>query len=101
MLPSDALFSTAEMASAFSAESHVQQTLRFEAALARAEARAGLIPEAAATAIGAACRVELFDVPALYREAALAGTLPIPLVRALTERLEGDARRFVHWGATT
>ncbi|MBO0780004.1 MAG: adenylosuccinate lyase family protein, partial [Ktedonobacteraceae bacterium] len=32
---------------------------------------------------------------------ARAGTLAIPLVRMLTERVEGDARKFVHWGATS
>jgi 3-carboxy-cis,cis-muconate cycloisomerase len=40
-------------------------------------------------------------VAALYREAAVAGTPAIPLVRALTEQVAGDAHRFVHWGATS
>ncbi len=75
--------------------------LRFEAALARAEARAGVIPAAAADAIGAACQVERFDVAALYREAALAGTLAIPLVRKLAEQAGEAGGRFVHWGATS
>ena len=99
MEPADPLFSAPEMATVFSREAHVRQMLAFEAALARAEARAGVIPPDAATAIAAACRVELFDVPALYREAALAGTPTIPLVRMLTARVAGDAGRFVHWGA--
>src|SRR6266849_10152079 len=99
--PSDLLFSTPGMAAAFSPEAHVRGMLAFEAALARAEARAGIIPQEAATVITANCREELFDVAALYREAAVAGTPAIPLVRMLTAREEGDAQKFVHWGATS
>lgn len=75
--------------------------LDFEAALARAEARAGVIPEGAAAAIAEKCDLELFDVSSLLREEAVAGTLPIPLVRALTGQVRDDARGFVHWGATS
>src|SRR5258707_4378600 len=99
--PSDLLFSTPGMAAAFSPEAHVRGMLAFEAALARAEARAGIIPQEAATVIAANCREELFDVAALYREAAVAGTPAIPLVRMLTAQVDGDAKRFVHWGATS
>jgi 3-carboxy-cis,cis-muconate cycloisomerase len=97
----DALFTTPEMADLFSGEGHVRRMLDFEAALAQAEGRAGVIPSEAAEAIAAACRVELYDVPALLRETAVAGTLAIPLSKALSSRVEGDARRFVHWGATS
>jgi 3-carboxy-cis,cis-muconate cycloisomerase len=75
--------------------------LAFEAALAHAQARAGMIPQEAASAISASCRVELFDVAALYREAAVAGTPAIPLVRMLTARVVGDGQKYVHWGATS
>ncbi len=99
--PIDHLFSTPTMSAAFSPQAHVREMLTFEAALARAEARAGIIPQEAATVIAANCRVELFDVTALYREAAVAGTPAIPLVRMLTAQVEGDAQKFVHWGATS
>jgi 3-carboxy-cis,cis-muconate cycloisomerase len=85
----------------FSAAAHVGHMLRFEAALARAEARAGMIPTAAAIAIADACRVELFDVPALERDALHAGTLAVPLVQQLISRVSVDARPYVHWGATS
>jgi 3-carboxy-cis,cis-muconate cycloisomerase len=97
----DTLFSTPEMLSVFSGESHVRQMLAFEAGLARAQAEAGIIPPDAAAAIADRCRVELFDVAALFREAVPAGTQAIPLVRRLTELVEGDARKYVHWGATS
>jgi 3-carboxy-cis,cis-muconate cycloisomerase len=97
----DGLFTTPGMSTVFSYESSVQHMLRFEAALALAEARAGIIPLECAQAIAASCRVELFDVASLYREAAVAGTLAIPLVRLLSERVDTEARKYVHWGATS
>jgi 3-carboxy-cis,cis-muconate cycloisomerase len=99
--PTDALFSTPPMSAAFSPRAHVRGMLRFEAALAHAEARVGIIPQEAAAIIAANCREELFDVAALYREAAVAGTPAIPLVRKLTARVAGDAQKYVHWGATS
>lgn len=95
------LFSTPTMSAAFSPEAHVRGMLAFEAALASAEARAGIIPQEAALVIAASCREELFDITALYHEAATAGTPAIPLVRMLTARVTGDAQKFVHWGATS
>src|SRR6185312_11944227 len=92
---------SSSMAALFAPSSHVQHLLDFEAALAHAEAQAGLIPARAAQAIARCCHVELFDVAALYQEAALAGTPVIPLVRMLTAQVEESARGFVHWGATS
>lgn len=99
--PIDILFSTEQMSAVFSSEAHVQGMLTFEAALAHAEAQAGIIPQQAANDIGAHCKVELFDVAALYREAVSAGTPAIPLVRMLTAQVKGEAQKFVHWGATS
>jgi 3-carboxy-cis,cis-muconate cycloisomerase len=101
MPPAELLFSTRDMTAAFSAEAHVRGMLAFEAALARAEARVGVIPEPAADEIARRCRVELFDVERLFRDAVPAGTPAIPLVRALTDLVEGEGRKFVHWGATS
>jgi 3-carboxy-cis,cis-muconate cycloisomerase len=75
--------------------------LEFEAALAAAEARAGIIPGEAAAAIAAACDPERFDAEALGRDGRAAGNPAVPLVRALTQAVERDAARFVHWGATS
>ena len=96
-----ALYATPQMAAVFSAAGHIQRMLDFEAALARAEARAGVIPAGAADQIDAACRVELYDVAALLRDTATAGTLAIPLAKALTAKVGGEAARYVHWGATS
>ena len=107
MLPAtllDPLFSTARMRGLFSDSSRLQGMLDFEAALARALARAGVIPEESAAAIAAACRVHAFDAVALGQEAAAAGNPLIPLVKALTAQVgktDADAARCVHWGATS
>lgn len=95
------LFTTPAMAAVFAAPGHVQAMLDFEAALARAEAQLDVIPQSAVLEIAVKCRVELFDVAALYRDAALAGTPAIPLVRMLTALVKGEAKRYVHWGATS
>jgi 3-carboxy-cis,cis-muconate cycloisomerase len=100
----DALFRTDAVREIFSDRGRLQGMLDFEAALARAAARAGLIPGPAASQIESQCRAELFDVGALSRGAAAAGNPAIPMVKALTALVESrdhDAARFVHWGATS
>lgn len=81
-----------------------QAMLDFEAALAAAQAEVGLIPDAHASAIAAACRVDEYDLADLGRRAAGIGNPAGPLVRALTARVEAldaEAARQVHLGATS
>jgi 3-carboxy-cis,cis-muconate cycloisomerase len=96
-----ALYSTAPLVETFSPEAHIRQLLVFEAALARAEANVGIIPTAAAEAIAAACRLDGLDVPGLFAAAAHTGTIVIPLLHALDERLDPATRDVLHWGATS
>ena len=82
----------------------LQNMLDFEAALARAEAAAGLIPASAAGPITNACKAESFDLAALADAATRSGNLAIPLIKALTSNVakaDADAARYVHWGATS
>ena len=95
------MFTTPEMAAIFAPAAHIRQMLAFEAALARAEAAAGVIPTAAVEPIAAACRRDDFDSAAIYAEAAVAGTPAIPLVRQLRARVAGDAANYIHLGATS
>jgi len=100
----DELFSFAELEQILSDESRLQRMLDFEAALAKAEAQAGLIPEQAARKIAEHRGVEQFDLSSIAKHAAQAGNLAIPLVKALTEAVakqDKDAARFVHRGATS
>jgi 3-carboxy-cis,cis-muconate cycloisomerase len=77
---------------------------RFEVALARAEAEAGVIPHAAAEAIERAISHGGLDAAAIARAARQTATITIPFVEMIT-RSVGDAdaaaARFVHWGATS
>jgi 3-carboxy-cis,cis-muconate cycloisomerase len=100
----DPLFRSQLVERAFSNRATLQGMLDFEAALARAGARAGFIPASVAPAIESKCRAELYDMTALARAAANAGNLAIPLVKQLTvlvAQKEKDAARYVHWGATS
>ncbi len=85
----------------FAPAAHIRQMLIFEAALARAEAAAGVIPAAAAELIAAACGRDDFDSEAIYAEATVAGTSAIPLVQQLRARMDNEAADYVHWGATS
>ncbi|HXJ04154.1 MAG TPA: 3-carboxy-cis,cis-muconate cycloisomerase [Candidatus Acidoferrum sp.] len=100
----DPLFRSQVVEKVFSNRATLQGMLDFEAALARAEARAGFIPASAAPAIEAKCRAELYDMTALAGAGSNAGNLAIPLVKQLTllvSQKEKDAARYVHWGATS
>lgn len=88
----------------FSDRGRLQGMLDFEAALARAQARVGAIPQVFAPAIEAQCQAKLFDIEALARAAAPAGNTAIPMVKALTAlvaRKDKEAAGYVHWGATS
>jgi 3-carboxy-cis,cis-muconate cycloisomerase len=88
----------------FSDREYIQSLLDFEAALARSEAKVGVIPAGDAQIIAAACRAEQFNIEELTSQAALSGNVAIPLVKKLTELIakeHKDVARFVHWGATS
>ena len=100
----ESLATTEPLAALFSDHSILGAMLGFEAALARAEAHVGVIPATAAEAIAQAARPEAFDAEELSRQALRAGTLSIPLVKALTaavRAVDAASARFVHWGATS
>ena len=100
----DELFRAPAVERIYSDTASVQAMLDFEAALARAAVRAGVIPSSAAPAIGAKCRAELIDLPALAHAAPSSGNLAIPLIKQLTALVaeeNADAARYLHWGATS
>lgn len=98
------LFGSAEASALFTDRARLQGMLDFEAALARAEGRTGVIPASAARAIARNCRAELFDMADLARATSRAGTPAIPMVKRLTALVtaeDPEAARYVHWGATS
>jgi 3-carboxy-cis,cis-muconate cycloisomerase len=100
----DAYFTARDMREVFCDQGRVQAMLDFEAALARAEARVGLIPQTAVAPIEAACQAGHYDFVALGEAIATAGNSAIPLVKALGKQIaanNAEAERYVHLGATS
>ena len=99
----ESFLSTSEVQEAFGARNVLDAMLRFEAALARAQAGVGLIPQAAAQSIIGTCKVDLFDVPKIVRESARASCIAIPLLNSLKETVSlfnKEAAAFVNFGST-
>ena len=95
------LFADAEIAALFTDDAQIASMVLFEAALASAEARAGVIPEASANRIADVCREFRPDPASLAAGTASAG-VPVPaLVKALKAEIGGDDARYVHFGATS
>ncbi|MBP0495466.1 class-II fumarase/aspartase family protein [Pararoseomonas indoligenes] len=94
------MFGTPEMRAVFSDEVLVGRYVEVEVALARAEARCGIIPAEAAEAIAAAGASPAFDWARLKAETDNVGYPILAIVHQLAEQA-GEAGRYVHWGATT
>ncbi len=95
------LFSAVAMRRVFSDENRIRHCLAIEAALARVEARLGIIPEQAAAEIQKQAVVENIDLQKLERQTETAGSLVIPLVEQLAARCARGLGQYCHWGATT
>ncbi len=95
------IFSTEAMRRVFSDASRVQKYLDFEAALARVEARLGIIPPEAAVEIVHHCDVGKIDFVKLKTETERVGYPVLPVVRQLVARCRDGYGQWCHWGATT
>lgn len=89
------------MAALFSPRAKRQRWLEVEAALAQAEADAGLVPAAAAAAITASADISQLDEEAIAAGERATRHVMVPLVAALAERAGPEHGGWVHWGATT
>ncbi len=99
------MFGTAAMRGVFGERAFLVRCAEVEAALARAQARLGIVPSEAAVAISTsiatlAANPEALDLERLKRETETVGYPILPLVRQLGERA-GAAGRWLHWGGTT
>src|SRR5947207_12292353 len=99
------MFGTAAMRAVFGELAFLARCAEVEAALARAQARLGIVPADAAEAISAAAAAvaadpQSLDLARLKTETETVGYPILPLVRQLAERA-GPAGRWLHWGATT
>jgi 3-carboxy-cis,cis-muconate cycloisomerase len=95
-----ALFATETMRACFSDTTWLGSMLAVEAALARSEARLGLVPDTLAPAIEAIQPEEL-GIATIGAHTALAGVPTIPFLQAVQARLNADLERSFHKGATT
>jgi 3-carboxy-cis,cis-muconate cycloisomerase len=95
------LFGTDEMRAVFDEGGFVQRMLDVEAALARVEARLGIVPDEAAKAITGAASADRLDLRELGAVTTNVGYPVVALAKALGRAAGGDAERYVHWGATT
>src|SRR5205823_5210227 len=99
------MFGTAAMREVFGEQAFLARCAEVEAALARAQARLGIVPAEAADSISNAAAAiakepQSLDLARLKRETETVGYPILPLVRQLAERA-GDGGRWLHWGATT
>jgi 3-carboxy-cis,cis-muconate cycloisomerase len=93
-------FGTPRMREVFSDYALISRYVEVEIALARAQARCGVIPAEAAEQIAAKSNVASLDFDLLRRETDVVGYPILPLVHQLVKQC-GDAGRYIHWGATT
>lgn len=96
-----ALYGTDAMRAAMGEHAFLQRMLDVEAALARAQARLGIIPAEAAPAITAAADAKCLDLAAMAAATRNTGYPVVGLVKQLSALAGPDAGRWTHWGATT
>lgn len=85
----------------FHIENRWQAWMDVEAALAKAQAKIGMIPADAAVEIAAKAQFSLFDRDRLAEGFLTSGHTLTPLVWELARLCDGEAGGYVHWGATT
>jgi len=94
------LFGDNEVNRIFDDAAYVRALVDVEVALARAEARAEVIPVSAAERIGEIDAAKV-DLSVLTTGTARSGFPIIALVQELRKQAGADAAPYVHWGATT
>jgi 3-carboxy-cis,cis-muconate cycloisomerase len=93
-------FGTPAMRAVFEERALLRRYVEVEVALARAQARCGVIPAEAAGEIAGRANPDALDLELLRRETETVGYPILPLVHQLS-KMCGEAGRYVHWGATT
>jgi 3-carboxy-cis,cis-muconate cycloisomerase len=78
------IFYSEKLAMLYTDEALIGYMLRFESALAEAQAKHGIFPGEAAAVIQECCRAEHLDKEKLTEDAAQGGNLAIPLIKQLT-----------------
>jgi 3-carboxy-cis,cis-muconate cycloisomerase len=95
------IFSTEPMRRIFADENRVQKYLDIEAALARAQARLGIIPQEACDEICRHCSAGQYDYAKLKSQTERIGYPVLPVVQQLVAACRDGLGEWCHWGATT
>jgi 3-carboxy-cis,cis-muconate cycloisomerase len=95
------IFSTPEMRQVFSDEQRTAYYLEIERALARVQARLGIIPEKAAREIEAKARIENIDLARLKQQTERIGYPILGVVQQIVGMCADGLGEWCHWGATT
>ncbi|MGH9037469.1 MAG: lyase family protein, partial [Acidimicrobiia bacterium] len=94
------LWSTPEVDALLSDDARLQAWLDILAALARAQAEAGLIPEAAGTEIARQAKVDLLDLDFVVAETKATSHSTLGLIRGMQRILSPEAGEWFCYGAT-
>src|SRR5437870_3939058 len=101
LCPIDFRYGRPKMKSIFEEEARLQRLLEVEAALARAEAKVGLVPREAAAEITKKATTKQVTVRRVEELEKQTRHDLMAVVLALTEACSGDAGKYVHLGATS
>ncbi len=94
-------YGSEEMRSIFSEENTLALILSVEATLAEAEAEYGIIPKEAAAEIRRKATIQYVTPEAVWKREQEIGHDVMAMVELLTAACEGDAGKYVHFGATS
>lgn len=95
------IFTTDAMRQVWSDENRTQKYLDIEAALAKVQARLGLIPQDAADEIVRHCSVSKIDMDRLREQTERIGYPVLGVVSQLNALCRDKLGEYCHWGATT
>ena len=99
--PLDYRYGRPDMKAVFSEESRIQNQMYVEAALARAHASLGTISETDAKEITRVASLDVVSVDRIKEIEKETRHDLMAMVKAMTEKCEGDAGKYVHLGATS
>ena len=101
LCPLDYRYGREDMKAIFYEESRLQYQMDVEAALARAHASLGTITEEQAAEITRVASLDVVDINRVKEIEKDTRHDIMAMVRAMTEQCEGDAGKYVHYGATS
>lgn len=93
-------FGTEETREIFREERYIERFLEVEAALARAQARVGLVPDSAAETITEKATLNHVDLEAIERNVEDIGLFTVAIIKAWRKSF-GSEGEYIHWGATS